>query len=151
MMHPTFIRLEEVRTSTDFLSRLIYHRRDELWPGLKATLVSWSQPLIGYTGILVLNIFLFSIFRPASLSASNQSSGLSSRRPGFAPGSVHVVSVVDKVALGQVFSELFGFPCHCYSTVAVHAHITWGMNSRPVSGRISETSSLHFDVNNSHV
>jgi hypothetical protein len=24
--------------------------------------------------------------------------------------------VVDKVALGQVFSEYFGFPCHSHST-----------------------------------
>jgi hypothetical protein len=29
--------------------------------------------------------------------------GLSPRRPGFAPGSIHVGFVVDKVALGQVF------------------------------------------------
>jgi hypothetical protein len=27
------------------------------------------------------------------------------------PGSSHVANVVDKVALGQVFSEYFGFPC----------------------------------------
>jgi hypothetical protein len=30
---------------------------------------------------------------------------------GFEPGSGHVGFVVDKVALGQVFSEYFGFPC----------------------------------------
>jgi hypothetical protein len=29
--------------------------------------------------------------------------GLSPRRPGFAPRSIHVGFVVDKVALGQVF------------------------------------------------
>jgi hypothetical protein len=33
------------------------------------------------------------------------------RRPGFDPRSCHVEFVVDKVALGQVFSEYFGFPC----------------------------------------
>jgi hypothetical protein len=33
------------------------------------------------------------------------------RRPGFEPGSGHVGFVVDKVVLGQVFSEYFGFPC----------------------------------------
>jgi hypothetical protein len=33
------------------------------------------------------------------------------RRPGFEPGSGHVGFVVDKVALRQVFSEYFGFPC----------------------------------------
>jgi hypothetical protein len=35
---------------------------------------------------------------------------LSLRRPGFDPGSVHVVFVVDKVALGQVFLRVVGFP-----------------------------------------
>jgi hypothetical protein len=35
--------------------------------------------------------------------------GLSSRRTTFALGSVYVGFVVDKVALGQFFSEFFGF------------------------------------------
>ena len=35
--------------------------------------------------------------------------GLSSRRPGFDPGSVRVGFVVDKVALGQVFPRLLRF------------------------------------------
>jgi hypothetical protein len=35
--------------------------------------------------------------------------GLSARRPGFNLGSVHLGFVVDKVALGQVFSKYFGF------------------------------------------
>jgi hypothetical protein len=33
------------------------------------------------------------------------------RRPGFEPRSGDVKFLVDKVALGQVFSEYFGFPC----------------------------------------
>jgi hypothetical protein len=37
--------------------------------------------------------------------------GFPPRRPGLKPGSSHVGSVVGKVALGQVFSEYFGFPC----------------------------------------
>jgi hypothetical protein len=32
------------------------------------------------------------------------------RRPGFDPGSVHLRFVVDKVALGQVFLRVVGFP-----------------------------------------
>ena len=36
--------------------------------------------------------------------------GLSPRRPGFDPGSVNMGFLVDKVALGQVFPEYFGFP-----------------------------------------
>jgi hypothetical protein len=35
--------------------------------------------------------------------------GLSPQRPGFTPGSVYVGFVVDKVALGQVSSDFFGF------------------------------------------
>jgi hypothetical protein len=42
--------------------------------------------------------------------------GLSSRSPGFAPGSIHVGFAVDKVALRQVF------PFQYYSTVVLHAH-----------------------------
>jgi hypothetical protein len=36
--------------------------------------------------------------------------GLSPRRPGLDPRSVHVRFVVDKVALGQVFLRDVGFP-----------------------------------------
>jgi hypothetical protein len=35
------------------------------------------------------------------------------RRPEFEPGSGHVGYMMDKVALGQVLSEYFGFPCQC--------------------------------------
>jgi hypothetical protein len=42
---------------------------------------------------------------------------LSPWRPVLAPGRVHGRFVVDKVTLGQTFSEFFGFPCQYYSTV----------------------------------
>jgi hypothetical protein len=42
--------------------------------------------------------------------------GLSPRRPGFDPGSVHVGFVVDKVALGQDSTSVF--PCQFHSTGA---------------------------------
>jgi hypothetical protein len=35
--------------------------------------------------------------------------GLSQRRPGFAPGSIHMGFVVDKVSLGQVFLRVLRF------------------------------------------
>jgi hypothetical protein len=38
--------------------------------------------------------------------------GFLPRRPWFEPTSGHVGFAVDKVALGQVFSEYFGFPFH---------------------------------------
>jgi hypothetical protein len=46
-----------------------------------------------------------------------------SRRP--LTGSVHVGYVVDKVALGHVFSLTSSvFPCQYHSTVALHTHIS---------------------------
>jgi hypothetical protein len=44
--------------------------------------------------------------------------GLSPRRPGFNPGSVHVGFVVDKGAPGQVFLRASVFPCQFNSTGA---------------------------------
>jgi hypothetical protein len=43
------------------------------------------------------------------------------RRPGFASGQ-HVGFVVDKAALGQVFSEYFGFPCKSSFHQFLHHH-----------------------------
>jgi hypothetical protein len=40
----------------------------------------------------------------------------------FEPGSGHVRFVVDKVVLGQVFSEYFGFPCHSSFHQLLHNH-----------------------------
>jgi hypothetical protein len=42
--------------------------------------------------------------------------------PRFAPGSDEVGFVVDKVTLGQVFSEYFGFPCRSSFHQIVHPH-----------------------------
>jgi hypothetical protein len=59
--------------------------------------------------------------------------GLSPRRPGFAPRSIHVGFVMDKVALGQVFLRVLRFspvniiPPH--STVALQTHIIWGIRN----------------------
>jgi hypothetical protein len=43
---------------------------------------------------------------------------LASHRGG--PGSSHVGFVVDKVALGRVFSEYFGFPCQLFHQFLNH-------------------------------
>jgi hypothetical protein len=43
--------------------------------------------------------------------AETLAAGFIPRRPGFEPRSGHVGLLVDKVALGQVFSEYIGFPC----------------------------------------
>jgi hypothetical protein len=48
--------------------------------------------------------------------------GFPPRRPWFDPGSGKVGFVVDKVALGQVFSEYFGFPCQSSFHQLLHNH-----------------------------
>jgi hypothetical protein len=55
--------------------------------------------------------------------------------------------VMDKVALGQAFSEFFGF---LLSTSFNHgspcSYITWRMNNSPVGGSSSETYSHPIDM-----
>jgi hypothetical protein len=46
--------------------------------------------------------------------------GLSPRRPGFNPGSVHVEFEVDKVALGQVFPRVLRFSPVNFLPPALH-------------------------------
>jgi hypothetical protein len=48
--------------------------------------------------------------------------GFPPRKPGFDPRSGHVGFVVDKVALGQIFSEYFGFPCQSSFHRLLHNH-----------------------------
>jgi hypothetical protein len=43
-------------------------------------------------------------------------------RPGFKPRSSHAGFVVDKVLLGQVFSEYFSFPCQSSFHQFFHNH-----------------------------
>jgi hypothetical protein len=42
------------------------------------------------------------------------------------PWSVHVGFVADKVALGQVLFEFFGFLCQYHVTVALYTHMSPG-------------------------
>jgi hypothetical protein len=58
---------------------------------------------------------------------------LSSLRPKFAPGSVHVRFMTDKVALGQCF------PCQYHSAVTLNADYHVDVNNRPIGDRSSET------------
>jgi hypothetical protein len=61
--------------------------------------------------------------------------GLSPRRPGLDPGSVHVGFVVDKVVLGQVFFPSTSvFPCQFQSTGA------------PLLGKTKKTNHLYHKV-----
>jgi hypothetical protein len=52
--------------------------------------------------------------------------------------------VVDKVALGQVFSEYFCFPANSHSTdCSTLIYMNRGWYSRPVSGRRAEWTQSH--------
>jgi hypothetical protein len=51
---------------------------------------------------------------------------LSSRRPGFAPGLVHVGFIVDKLALGQVSVRVLRFPCQYHSIMALYIYTSPG-------------------------
>jgi hypothetical protein len=57
--------------------------------------------------------------------AQRLDAGFPPRRPGFAYGQ-HVGFVVDKAALGQVFSEYFGFPCQSFHRF-LHYHNHQGL------------------------
>jgi hypothetical protein len=50
----------------------------------------------------------------------------------------HVAFVVDKVTLGQVFSEYFGFPPNHHSTKLSILIITRGRYNGPIGGRRAE-------------
>jgi hypothetical protein len=50
------------------------------------------------------NVISFKLMTQAVPRLRRLIAGLTPRRPGFDPGSVHVGFVVDKVALGQDFS-----------------------------------------------
>jgi hypothetical protein len=67
--------------------------------------------------------------------------GFPPRRPGLEPRSGHVGFVVDKVALGQIFSEYFGFPCQFSFHRLLHIH-------HHLSFRARTTGQLVADVPN---
>jgi hypothetical protein len=50
--------------------------------------------------------------------------------------------VVDKAALGQVFSEYFGFPCQSFHQFFSTIIITRGWHNRPTGGRSAEWTQL---------
>jgi hypothetical protein len=61
--------------------------------------------------------------------------------PGFEPVSSYVGFVMDKVALGQVFSEYFGFPCQSsfHQFLRNHHHLSSGASSGRSTKRLSLT------------
>jgi hypothetical protein len=49
--------------------------------------------------------------------------------------------VVDKAALGQIFSEYFRFPCQSFHQIS-NIIITYGWHNRPISGRSAEWTQM---------
>jgi hypothetical protein len=74
--------------------------------------------------------------------------GFSPARPGFAPGLVHVVLVVVKVTLGQIFSGFFGFSLSVSSHRSSLYSYRLRVSNMPVGGLSSETLTHTNDVNN---
>jgi hypothetical protein len=50
----------------------------------------------------------------------------------------------------KFFSKFFSFPCQCYSTMALHTHIIWGMNNRPTGSCSSQTEVLSYQHEQHH-
>jgi hypothetical protein len=74
--------------------------------------------------------------------------GLSPRRPGFTPGSIHVGIVVDKVTLGQVVLQVLRLsPVNIIPRGCPYTCITSTMNNSPVGGRSSEIYFHPIDMN----
>jgi hypothetical protein len=68
------------------------------------------------------------------IKKNNLVAGFPPRRPGFEPRSSRVGFVVDKVALGQVFSEYFGFPCQfSFHRLLNNHHLSSGTGTRSQS------------------
>jgi hypothetical protein len=78
-------------------------------------------------------LFLYSI----KFRQRHSSSGFPPWRPGFKPGFGEVGLLVDKVALGSVFS-----PANLHSTKFSIIIITQGRYNRPISGRRAEWTQL---------
>jgi hypothetical protein len=69
-----------------------------------------------------------------------------SRRLGFEPKSGHVGFVVDKVAVGQVFSEYFRFPCQFlfHRLPHIHHHLSSvADNNSSIGGRHTKWTRSH--------
>jgi hypothetical protein len=78
-------------------------------------------------------------------------SGLSPWRAEFMPGSVHVGFVVDKMALGHDFLQVFGLSLAIsFHHGSPYSYITWGINNRSTGGLNSKTLSHPIDMNNHH-
>jgi hypothetical protein len=83
----------------------------------------WEPCVIGFFSCAIkINTSSCFTFMLATPKLKRLVTGFPPWRPGFAPGAGQVGFVVDKVALGQVFSEYFGFPCQSLFHQILHNH-----------------------------
>jgi hypothetical protein len=85
------------------------------------------------------------LYRRAVTQVRRLVAGFPPRRPGFEPGSDHSGFVVDKVALGQVFSEYFGFPCQLpfHRLLHNHHHLSSAVGTVGPTGRSTRWTQSH--------
>jgi hypothetical protein len=76
---------------------------------------------------------------------------LSPRRPEFAPGSVHMGFVVDKVTLGQIFLRILRFTPVSVIPSVFSILIIWGMKNRSIGDRSSNILSVPIYMNKNKV
>jgi hypothetical protein len=82
--------------------------------------------------------------------------GFTPQRPGFTPTAVHAGFVVDKMALGQVFSIVLSFATSITPLMLnIHSLIIWLMNNGLVRSLVSTQTQSHSIVtiikNQSHL
>jgi hypothetical protein len=95
--------------------------------------------------LFIVHLTLYSVYAPWGPAIPQ--TGFPQRGPGFEPRSVYVGFVVNKVALGQVFSEYFRFPCQLsfHRLLHIHNHLssragTIGQLVADVTSELSLTS-----------
>jgi hypothetical protein len=91
--------------------------------------MTWQEGRVVQCSVFSLNsVYVWTLVRPnlAAPELKRLVAGFPPRRPGFNPRSGHVGFVVDKVALGQVFSEYFGFPYQSFHQLLYKHHLSSG-------------------------
>jgi hypothetical protein len=107
----------ELRHSNTLLPIFLFYIFTSLHFNAGFVSLTFSLRLFLISSDLPFSLYLFTVLR-----LDRPCHSFPQRRPGFDPGSGQVWFVVDKVTLGQVFSEYFGFPCQSSFHQLLHNH-----------------------------